>query len=108
MAGAIELVDQLIAAPSGEARLDVLERHKAASAHLPRQRPTMPTFDWGPRKALTELRPRHLHMVEEYGFRRDYDRDVLGEYFTAIGISYSEPFENPKRWKRRTIVCAKS
>jgi hypothetical protein len=30
---------------------------------------------------LTELRPRHLHMVEEYGFRREYDRDALGEYF---------------------------
>jgi hypothetical protein len=34
-------------------------------AHLPRQRPTT-SFDWGPRKALTELRPRHLHMVEEH------------------------------------------
>jgi hypothetical protein len=56
---------------------------KAARAHIPRHRPTMPTFNWGPRKALTELRPRHLHMVEEYGFRRDYDREALGEYFLA-------------------------
>jgi hypothetical protein len=50
---------------------------------LPRHRPTMPTFDWRRRKALTELRPRHLHMVEEYGFRREYGRDALGEYFLA-------------------------
>jgi hypothetical protein len=32
-------------------------------------------------QALTELRPRHLHMVEEYGFRCEYDRDALGKYF---------------------------
>jgi hypothetical protein len=89
MAGAIELMDQLIAAPPSEAQLHILERHKASRAHLPRHRPTMPTFDWRPRKALTELRPRHLHMIEEYGFRREYDRDALGEYFLAIGIGCS-------------------
>jgi hypothetical protein len=79
----IDLFEQLIAAPSHEDRLVVMERFKASRAHLPRQRSTMPTFDWGPRKALTELRPRHLHMVEEYGFRREYDRDAVGEYFLA-------------------------
>jgi hypothetical protein len=46
----IDLCDQLIAAPSPEDRLAVLERFKTSRAHLPRQRPTMPTFDWRPRK----------------------------------------------------------
>jgi hypothetical protein len=81
----IDLCDQVIAAPSHEDRLAVMERFKATRAHLPREWPTMPTFDWGPRKALTELRPRHLHMVEGCGFRREYDRDALGKYFLAIG-----------------------
>jgi hypothetical protein len=35
----------------------------------------------GPRKSLTELRPRHLHMVEEYGIVETYDRDALGKDF---------------------------
>jgi hypothetical protein len=79
----IDLCDQVIAGPSHEDRLAVMERFKASRAHLSRQWPTMPSFDWGPRKTLTDLRPRHLHMVEEYGFRRDYDRDALGDYFLA-------------------------
>ena len=29
------------------------------------------------------LRPRHLVMVEEYGFRLDYDREAIAEYFSA-------------------------
>jgi hypothetical protein len=33
---------------------------------------------------LTELRPRHLLMVEEHGFEQHgYDRNALGEYFLA-------------------------
>jgi hypothetical protein len=47
----IDLSDQLIAEPSHEDRLAVMERFKAITAHLPRQRPTMPTFDWRRRKA---------------------------------------------------------
>ena len=44
----------------------------------------MPSFNFGSRKELTELRPRHLCMVEEHGFEEDgYDRDALGEYFLA-------------------------
>jgi hypothetical protein len=77
-------------------------------AHLPRQRPTMPAFDWGPRKALTELRPRHLHMVEEHGFRRDYDRDALSITSWRIGIGCSGRFENRERWKCHPINSAKS
>jgi hypothetical protein len=79
----IDLCDQLIAARSDEDRLAAMERFAISRAHLPRQRPTMPAFDWGPRKTLTELRPRHLHMVEEYGVRRDYDRNALSDYFLA-------------------------
>ena len=43
----------------------------------------MPTFNFGRRRSLTELRPRHLLMVEEYGHRLDYDRDELGRYFLS-------------------------
>jgi len=67
----------------------------------------MPAFDWGPRKALTELRPRHLHMVEEYGFCRDYDRNGLREYL-QIGIGYSGRYEGRKRWKCRATSIEKS
>jgi len=109
----IDLCDQLIAAPSHEDRLAVMERFKASRAHLPRQRPTMPTFDWGPRKTLTELRPRHLHMVEEYGFRRDYDRDALREYFLANwyrlfgALRKSKKLEVPSDSLRKEIMVSR-
>jgi hypothetical protein len=92
----IDLCDQLIAAPSHEARLAAMERFKASLARLPREWPTMPAFDLGPRKAQTELRPRHLHMVEEYGFRSDYDRDALGEYFLANWYRLFGPLRESK------------
>jgi hypothetical protein len=44
--------------------------------------PEMPPFD-RKRQSLMHLRPRHLVMVEEYGFRDDYDRNALAEYFKA-------------------------
>jgi hypothetical protein len=96
----IDLCGQVIAAPSHEDHLAVMERFKASRAHLPRQWPTMPAFDWGPRRALTELRPRHLHMVEEYGFRRDYDRNALGDYFLA---NWSRLFGPLRRSKAREV-----
>jgi hypothetical protein len=105
--------DLLIAAPSHEDRMAILERFKATRAHLPRQRPTMPTFDWRPRKALTELRPRHLHMVEEYGFRRDYDRNALGGYFRANwyrlfgALRKSKALEVPSDQLRKELMVSR-
>lgn len=96
----IDLCDQVIVATSHEDRISVMEHFKASRAHLPRQRPQMPTFDWGPRKALTELRPRHLHMVEEYGLRRDYDRDALSEYFLA---NWNRLFGTLRKSKAREV-----
>jgi len=78
----LELLERLIAAPDDKARSEILARNKAERAHLPRQWPTMPPFYHGPRTELTELRSRHLHMVEEHGFEKHgYDRKALGDYF---------------------------
>jgi hypothetical protein len=79
-----ELFDRLdIARQDGgdESAAIVLGRFLRSRSHLPRPRPAMPTFNFGPRKELTELRPRHLHMVEEYGIAETYDRVELGQYF---------------------------
>jgi hypothetical protein len=113
MVGAIELLDQLIAAPSSEDRLDILQRHKASRAHLPRQWPQMPAFNFGPRAELIELRPRHLHMVEEYGFRREYDREALGEYFLVNwyrlfgALRKSKALEVPSDALRKAIMITR-
>jgi hypothetical protein len=40
----------------------------------------METIGW-PREHFTQFRDRHLLMVEEYGFRPDYNRDELQKYF---------------------------
>jgi hypothetical protein len=78
-----ELFDRLdIARQDGgdESRAIVLGRFIRSRSHLPRPRPVMPTFNFGPRKELTELRPRHLLMIEEYGIAETYNRDELGRY----------------------------
>jgi hypothetical protein len=64
-----------------EAAALVLRRFIRGRSTLPRPRPVMPTFNFGPRKEFTELRPRHLLMVEEYGIAETYNRDELGRYF---------------------------
>ncbi len=92
----LELLDRLVAAPDSEARMEILTRDKAERAHLPNQWPTMPHFNFGPRESLTELRPRHLHMVEEFGFRREYDRDALREYFTVNWYRLFGPLRKSK------------
>jgi hypothetical protein len=109
----INRCDLLIATPLHEDRMAVMERFKATRAHLPRHRPTMPSFDWGPRTALTELRPRHLHMVEEYGFRRDYDRNALGDYFTVNwhrlfgAVRKSKALEVPSDQFRKELMVSR-
>jgi hypothetical protein len=110
----IDLCDQLlIAARQNKDRLAVIERFKISRAHLPRHRPTMPSFDWGPRQALTALRPRLVHMVEEYGFRRDYDRDALREYFLANwyrlfgALRKSKALEVPSDSLRKAIMVSR-
>jgi hypothetical protein len=62
----------------------------------------------GARKALTKLRPRHLHTVEEHGIAETYDRDASGEFFLANCIGFSAPYENPKRWRCLPINFAKN
>jgi hypothetical protein len=96
----IDLFDQIIAASSPKYRLAAIGRFKASRAHLPRKQLTMPPFDWRPRKSLTELRPRHLHMVEEYGIEQTYDRDALGEHFLA---NWSRLFGPLRRTKAREV-----
>jgi hypothetical protein len=79
----VRLFDEPIAAPDSEARGVIFARLKAEPAKLPpRPLPTMPLFNNGKRKEFTELRPRHLHMVEEYGFKEHgYDRAATRDYF---------------------------
>jgi hypothetical protein len=77
----IAYLDALLAAPTDKERSEIVARSKAETAHLPKDWPTMPTFERGRGKSLCALRPRHLLMVEEYGFRREYDRDALQTYF---------------------------
>jgi hypothetical protein len=43
-------------------------------ATTPRAPLTMPTFNFGKRESLTELRPRHLLLVEELGLALRYSR----------------------------------
>jgi hypothetical protein len=71
----------------------------------------MPAFDWGPRKTLTELRPRHLHMMGEYGFRRDYDRDVMGDFLANWSrlfgaLRKSKALEVPSDKLRKELMVA--
>jgi hypothetical protein len=63
--GFIAYLDALLAAPTDEARSEIFAQRKAERG--PPERPVMPTFNFGPRKSLPELRPRHLLLVEEYG-----------------------------------------
>ena len=56
----------------------------------------MPAFDWRPRKSLNELRPRHLHMVEEYGIAETYDRDALADHFMANWYRLFGPLRRSK------------
>ena len=58
-----------------------LRRFTRARSKTVKPRPKMQTFNFGGRKHLMELRPRHLLMVEEYGFGPDYDRAELRTYF---------------------------
>jgi hypothetical protein len=58
----------------------IFRRFSRARSKEPKQRPVMETFNW-PRKHFMQLRDRHLHMVEEYGFRPEYNRDELRKYF---------------------------
>jgi hypothetical protein len=62
----------------------LLHRWKVQRERRPKKEfppPKMPPFNFGPRTSLTELRPRHLLMVEEYGHQLEYDRDALRDYF---------------------------
>jgi hypothetical protein len=60
----------------------VLRRFIRSRSHLPRPRPEIEAFR-RKRESFTQLRDRHLLMVEEYGCRPDYDRNELGRYFLA-------------------------
>ena len=60
-----------------------LRRFSRARSEQVKPRPKMHTFNFGRRTHFMELRPRHLLMVEEYGFGPDYDRAELRTYFLA-------------------------
>jgi hypothetical protein len=74
-------LDDAIGRGDDEAGRMALRRFARARSKQVKPRPKMPTFNFGGRKEFTELRPRHLLMVEEYGFGPDYDRAELREYF---------------------------
>jgi hypothetical protein len=76
----LALFDELNNAPDSAACRIIFARVEAERARLPKRWPTMPTYNFGPRKTLDELRPRHLNFVEEFGFRREYDRDAARKY----------------------------
>jgi len=78
-------LDDAISRGDDEAGRMALRRFVQARSKQVKPRPKMPTFNFGCRKEFTELRPRHLLMVEEYGFGSDseYNRDELREYFLA-------------------------
>jgi hypothetical protein len=97
----IAYLDALLAAPTDEARSEMLARREAQRAHLPRQWETMPTFERRPRKSIMDLRPAHLHMVEEHGFEKHgYDRNTLGDYFLA---NYDRLFGSIRKSKAREV-----
>jgi hypothetical protein len=59
----------------------IFRRFSRARSKQPKQPVEMPTFNFGPRQTFTELRPRHLTLVEEYGVADTYNRDELREHF---------------------------
>jgi hypothetical protein len=76
-------LDDAISRNDEEAGRMALRRFVRARSKQIKPRPKMPTFNFGGRKEFTELRPRHLLMVEEHGFGPDteYNRDELRAYF---------------------------
>jgi hypothetical protein len=73
----------------------------------------MPAFNFGPRESLSELRPRHLTLVEEYGFRREYDRDAVREYFMTDwyrlfgALRKSKALEVPSDQLRKEVMVSR-
>ena len=65
----IEYLDVLIVAP----QMQVDPRSWIQRVHIPRERPTMPQLNNGPRESLMEPHPRMRLMVEEYGTEVGYD-----------------------------------
>jgi hypothetical protein len=93
-------------------RIDLCDQLFAARSH--EDRPAMPSFNFGPRTELTELRPRHLLMVEEYGFDvHGFDRNALGDYFLAnwyrmFGpLRRSNALEVPSDSQRKEIMVSR-
>jgi hypothetical protein len=76
-------MDTALQSGDDEAATLVLRRFIRLRSKLPRPRPTMEPFNFGRRTSLTELRPRHLLMVEEWGISDRYNRDELWDYFLA-------------------------
>jgi hypothetical protein len=77
----------------------LLHRRKVQRERRPKKElppPKMPPFNFGQRTSLTELRPRHLLMVEEYGHQLEYDRNALREYFTVNWYRLFGPLRKSK------------
>jgi hypothetical protein len=78
-----------------DAALVVLHRYIRSRSNIKQPRPVMPTFNFGRRIEFTDLRPRHLLMVEEYGIAATYDRDRLRERFLADYHRFFGPLRRP-------------
>jgi hypothetical protein len=94
-----------------EAVAVVLKRFSRSRSKLPRPRPQMPAFGRG-RESLTQLRDRHLLMVEEHGIAKHYDSNGLYAYFLTNwnrlfgSIRKSRALEVPSDHLRKEIMAA--
>jgi hypothetical protein len=80
--------------------LDILNRPKPEVRSLP----IMPSFNFGKRDSLMELRPRHLTQVEEIGVREHYVRSAMQDYMEANYDRLFGPLRRPK--SRETPIDA--
>lgn len=79
----------------------------------PREPTPIDTFNFGPRRSLTELRPRHLHLVEELANRETYDRNAVRDWMLANynflfgAIRYRKAAEVPSDSSRKLIIISR-
>jgi hypothetical protein len=80
------LMDQMNRVIGDPVAMRMNRRRRSGGAN---PRPVMPSFNNGRRQSLTELRPRHLVMVEEFGWsprdgnQRALTSDELRDYFLS-------------------------
>jgi hypothetical protein len=90
----------------------IFRRYFRAKSKEPKQRlRKMPTYNFGPRREFTELRPRHLTMIEELGVRDHYDRKethawLMDNYYRLFGpLRRSKTKELPSdQWRKDSMI----